>query len=483
MSDLPPIVATTDPFALLGVAPDADERALRKAYAARIKIYRPDRAPDEFARIHAAFEQVRAMRAAGPRPDAPTLAAARDRVDGAASPDLPAEAWRPCLAEVERAAASVPVDARAPATPSALDDALGAALDAQAPLEPLFDPTAAAIAARLRSPALTWARLRRYGPASPRAAVLFRALQAHLGATDDARPPTTADVAAATALLDHPALADDADDDLALTILAMRGVIALGWHVSHAHAIAARFAALPRHPLSAFTHDLLPLELEAATALRAAGPPPLPAALATYLRLRMIADAPVVARQRADLTQALVDRPATYLAAFDDLRARAPAAADALARLLSVETPDAIERVEHLPPRIAHDLAQHLRASPTIGATGGLGGAAAVICWLAVRSREPMVIGAAALAFVIAAAIMVVLARPTYGDATRRRLAIAMATAGVPAGALVSLIRADPTIAAAPAVIMRGLAADRGLELFGLAAAVTRASHSSWQGA
>ncbi len=481
MSDLPPIVATTDPFALLGVAPDADERTLRKAYAARIKIYRPDRAPDEFARIHAAFEQVRAMRAAGPRPDAP-LADARDRVDGAASPDPAAEAWRACLAEVERAAASVPVDARACPSTSALDGALGAALDAQAPLEPLFDPTAAAIAARLRSPALTWARLRRYGPASPRAAVLFRALQAHLGATG-ADLPTAADVAAATALLDHPALADDADGDLALTILAMRGVIALGWHVSHAHPIAGRFAALPRHPLTAFTHDLLPLELEAATALRAAGPPPLPAALATSLRLRMFADAPVVARQRADLTQALVDRPATYLAALDDLRARAPAAADALARLLSVETPDAIERVEHLPPRIAHDLAQHLRASPTIGATGGLGGAAAVICWLAVRSREPMVIGAAALAFVIAAAIMVVLARPTYGDATRRRLAIAMATAGVPAGALASLIRADPTIAAAPAAILRGLVADRGMELFGLAAAVTRASHSSWQGA
>jgi hypothetical protein len=52
----PPLPETGDPFELLGVAPDADERTIRRAYATLIKRFRPDRAPDEFQRIQAAFE-------------------------------------------------------------------------------------------------------------------------------------------------------------------------------------------------------------------------------------------------------------------------------------------------------------------------------------------------------------------------------------------------------------------------------------------
>src|SRR5262245_58914476 len=55
----PGLPATTDPFALLGVASDADERTIKRAYARLIKVYRPERSPDEFARVHAAFEQAR----------------------------------------------------------------------------------------------------------------------------------------------------------------------------------------------------------------------------------------------------------------------------------------------------------------------------------------------------------------------------------------------------------------------------------------
>jgi hypothetical protein len=57
--ELPPLPDTRDPFELLGVAEDADERTLKRAYARLIRIYRPDEAPDEFARIHAAFEFAR----------------------------------------------------------------------------------------------------------------------------------------------------------------------------------------------------------------------------------------------------------------------------------------------------------------------------------------------------------------------------------------------------------------------------------------
>ncbi|MCE9579885.1 MAG: J domain-containing protein, partial [Deltaproteobacteria bacterium] len=78
MSVLPPLPGTTDPFALLGIARDTDERGVRKAYAALIKVYRPDRAPAEFARVHAAFEYVRTLRTASTRADDREDARARD---------------------------------------------------------------------------------------------------------------------------------------------------------------------------------------------------------------------------------------------------------------------------------------------------------------------------------------------------------------------------------------------------------------------
>ncbi len=52
---------TSDPFELLGVSPDADERTLKRAYATLIKRYRPERAPEEFKRIRAAYDEAVAM--------------------------------------------------------------------------------------------------------------------------------------------------------------------------------------------------------------------------------------------------------------------------------------------------------------------------------------------------------------------------------------------------------------------------------------
>ncbi|MEO1603547.1 MAG: DnaJ domain-containing protein, partial [Pseudomonadota bacterium] len=50
---------TDDPYELLGVARDADERALRKAYVRLIKRFRPETDPDSFKRIHAAYERAK----------------------------------------------------------------------------------------------------------------------------------------------------------------------------------------------------------------------------------------------------------------------------------------------------------------------------------------------------------------------------------------------------------------------------------------
>ena len=84
---------TSDPFVLLALSPAASLRELRTAYARRIKEFRPDRAPDEFARIQAAFETVRArLQARGTEPvltqDAATSSHAGPR-SGAGDRPLP----------------------------------------------------------------------------------------------------------------------------------------------------------------------------------------------------------------------------------------------------------------------------------------------------------------------------------------------------------------------------------------------------------
>jgi hypothetical protein len=64
-SGQPPLMETSDPAELLGVARDASLRDLKQAYARLIKIYRPEHAPQEFQRIHAAFEDLRHQMAGG----------------------------------------------------------------------------------------------------------------------------------------------------------------------------------------------------------------------------------------------------------------------------------------------------------------------------------------------------------------------------------------------------------------------------------
>jgi hypothetical protein len=46
----------TDPFTILGIAPDASEAAVRARYLELVKQYPPDREPEKFREIRAAFE-------------------------------------------------------------------------------------------------------------------------------------------------------------------------------------------------------------------------------------------------------------------------------------------------------------------------------------------------------------------------------------------------------------------------------------------
>ena len=49
----------SDPYAVLGLANDADEAAIRRRYLELVREFPPDRAPERFAAIRAAYEEVR----------------------------------------------------------------------------------------------------------------------------------------------------------------------------------------------------------------------------------------------------------------------------------------------------------------------------------------------------------------------------------------------------------------------------------------
>jgi len=80
----PPLPDTDDPFVLLGIAPDADAQAIKRAYARMIKRYRPDKHPAAFQRIHEAFERARAPQQEPAFVVIDEVAAARRRVRGRA---------------------------------------------------------------------------------------------------------------------------------------------------------------------------------------------------------------------------------------------------------------------------------------------------------------------------------------------------------------------------------------------------------------
>ena len=58
----PKPTADINPYAALGVGPEADDEQIRTAYLAKVKQFPPDRAPVEFERIRDAYELLRDRR-------------------------------------------------------------------------------------------------------------------------------------------------------------------------------------------------------------------------------------------------------------------------------------------------------------------------------------------------------------------------------------------------------------------------------------
>jgi DnaJ-class molecular chaperone len=48
-----------DPFAILGIEPDADDTAIRRSYLELVRRYPPEQTPERFAAIRAAYERLR----------------------------------------------------------------------------------------------------------------------------------------------------------------------------------------------------------------------------------------------------------------------------------------------------------------------------------------------------------------------------------------------------------------------------------------
>ncbi len=394
----PPLPTTDDPFALLGVARDVDERDLKRAYARLIKVYRPDRAPVEFGRIQAAFEQAR---------------------------------W---LVELQPMApiTPLPVAPVAPAAPTA---------PPLAPITPI--PVAPATLARRLAQALV-----RRAPAE------------------------------VLAIIDDDAYRAAAEDRLELALLALRALTAMAWHDGPWPQVLARYRALPAHPALDAALTVTEAEVAAAAALTAATGPRLPAALLDLLRQRRAVSAaeraPLIGRLARDLDR---DR-ASYLRAFDDLRQRAPGAADALATVLTLELPRRATESEHLPDQVYQALYRRTQPVEHVGLITLGVGATIVIALSAALGAIGM---ALSVVLAIAAAVAWSKLDAAYRPHVRRHVAGVLIAYAVPASVLVECLRANP---APPGILHRhveAIAADRGLALLGLAATMTWSCRLCWQ--
>jgi hypothetical protein len=132
------------PWAVLGIEPTDDARAIRRAYAARLRLIDADREPAAFQQLRAAYEAALRGAAAGPPP---TSDQARPAPAAAAGPAAPEEALDAELAAaVERCKAALNAGAVAPAAetlcrvrealPLALADHLTVALAVVAMTQP-----------------------------------------------------------------------------------------------------------------------------------------------------------------------------------------------------------------------------------------------------------------------------------------------------------------------------------------------------------
>jgi len=353
MADDDALPDTTDPHELLGIAEDADERSIKRAYARLIKRWRPDRAPDEFRRIHEAYEAAQRFRAyhaedppgeSEPEPEPePVPEPVVEAVDAALPPRAAevAAAFRAARARGDRAGADE-LFARA------LDDrvAVGSVLE-HAHGRDLLD--------LLTSPALTWSRIAADDDRGVVLAVMSMGPE----------PPTQI-----YRLLQDPKLVLAAEDELGIARCCLGAIAALAWRSPAplpANALRA-FERLPRHPWIDELLDRVELELEVGGRVLASGIE-LPVPMRVFLGSSLLARPEVRAQRLASLAADLDRDPISYLRAFDRMVA-VPELGDAMAARLIAETSGGTGRMTN--PEALRDMQRRLveasgRVLPVVG--------------------------------------------------------------------------------------------------------------------
>jgi curved DNA-binding protein CbpA len=83
----------SDPYVILGLAPDADDEAVRRAYLAAVALCPPERDPKRFESLRAAYEALRTRRARLAQAlfdqTPPTLADILDKAEPVGAPRRP----------------------------------------------------------------------------------------------------------------------------------------------------------------------------------------------------------------------------------------------------------------------------------------------------------------------------------------------------------------------------------------------------------
>ncbi len=347
MNDLPSLPDSNDPHELLGVPENADELTVKRAYLRLIRMYRPERTPEAFQRLHQAYEraleQLRWRRWIDPGdteeddPESPGAWPSDDlahvplqRVWETLAAGDPRAAWQQLMAAQEARPGCVVTAVHRALLAEALDtdpdgatDPLVALLGTDAPAAPwitgLFRPQD--VGPSLTTEPGRWARLRAQ-PARHAAAQLLRRRWHRLllsGRTTDAISEALA-----------PPYLDDAHDDPSLLAHAAQEVaIAAAWrHPKEAERLLQEHGHGAADDDGTFTledqyHVIRMEDLDGAFRRALAVQPP-PLLLERWFTLWPILDPDELVTLAREVAADVEDDPMPYLTAFDRMAAEAP---------------------------------------------------------------------------------------------------------------------------------------------------------------
>ncbi len=240
----PALPETDDPYELLGVARDADPATIKKAYARLVRLYRPDKSPREFQRVHAAFEIARSDGGARlPAAPPPIIAASPPTVDDVALEQRISA----------RVAAAESVEQRC-----ALIDAF---LGERVPLDVVFAHESLRAAAE-RHRTLTWSRLAAASTDLEAVHAVWIAIWRYAFEHDRDR---------AASLLDDAALRRAAGEHPHIAMACVDRIAALNWlHAFDERRLLRQLREACPSPVAWLGHELdaIDLELEGASAIR-----------------------------------------------------------------------------------------------------------------------------------------------------------------------------------------------------------------------